>query len=467
MLPEQPASTTSQPGDDFSGGEGGIAFRIPHGNITPFFHALVGAEQVGSYYQKDVFGFSLTAGGGLDVQTPAFNHHLAIRLFQGDYQYLHASFAPSDGGTINFDPQGRISAGLVFGIGTIVPPPPVAMACTASPVSIYPGDPVTVNGTAAELDPKLNVIYSWSGTGVSGSGTTVSVNTSTLAPGTYTVKGEVKEGRPGKEGLKPGQDATCSALFTVKPFEPPTVSCTANPTLLHPGDSSTVTAMGVSPQNRPLTYTYSASAGVINGSGTTANYNSTGAPTGSVGITCNVADDKGGTATNGTTVTIVAPPPPPQPHASALCSITFDKDTRRPTRVDNEAKACLDQVTSALKNDPTATVVVVGEATTMEKAPPKHKHAKMVDFAGERAVNTKEYLVTENGIDGSRVTVATGTKDGKTVQDYLVPAGANFSADVPGTTAVDETMVKPEVRKPLGAAPMKHKAAMKAMKSMN
>ncbi len=54
-----------------------------------------------------------------------------------------------------------------------------------------------------------------------------------------------------------------------------------------------------------------------------------------------------------------------------------------------------------------------------------------------------------------------------TVQDYLVPAGANFSADVPGTTAVDETMVKPEVRKPLGEAPMKHKAAMKAMKSMN
>ena len=81
-------------------------------------------------------------------------------------------------------------------------------------------------------------------------------------------------------------------------------------------------------------------------------------------------------------MTIVAPPPPPLPPRQALCSITFDKDTRRPTRVDNEAKACLDQVASALKNDPTATVVVVGEATSMEKAPPKHKHAKVVDFAG-------------------------------------------------------------------------------------
>jgi hypothetical protein len=463
LLPEQRASTTMQPGDDFSGGEGGLALRFPHGNVTPFFHVLAGAEQVGSYWQTDVFGFSLTAGGGLDVQTPAFNHHLAIRLFQGDYQYLHATFAANQGGSVNFDPQGRISAGLVFGIGSIVPPPPVALACTASPVSIYPGDPVTVTATAAELDPKLNAIYSWSGAGVSGSGTTVSVNTSALAPGTYTVKGEVKEGKPGKEGLKPGQDATCSALFTVKPFEPPTVSCTANPTSLHPGDPSTVTAMGVSPQNRPLTYTYSASAGTISGSGTTASYSSAGAPTGSVGITCNVADDKGGTASNGTTVEIVAPPPPPQPHASALCSITFEKDAKRPTRVDNEAKACLDQVTSALKNDPTATVVVVGESTAAEKAPPKHKHAMApVDFAAQRAVNTKDYLVTENGIDASRVTVATGTEDGQTVQDYLVPSGATFSADVPGTTPVDESAVKPQVRKPLGAAPMHHKAAMPA-----
>jgi hypothetical protein len=44
--------------------------------------------------------------------------------------------------------------------------------------------------------------------------------------------------------------------------------------------------------------------------------------------------------------------------------------------------------------------------------------------------------------------VTTGT-DGQTVQNYLVPAGADFSADVSGTTPVDETAVQPEVRKPL------------------
>jgi len=463
LLPEQPKQTTMQPGDDFSGAGAGLAFRFPHGNVTPFLHVLVGTENVGSYWQTDVWGFQFTGGGGLDLATPAFNRHLSIRLFQGDYQYLHANFAANQGGAVNFNPQGRISAGLVFGIGTIVPPPPVTMACTASPVTIFPGDPVSITATAAELDPKLNAIYSWSGVaGLKGNGTSASLDsaaTSSLAPGTYTVKGEVKEGKPGKEGLKPGEDATCSALFTVKAFEPPTVSCTANPTTLHPGDPSTVTAIGVSPQNRPLTYSYSATAGAISGSGATAAYNSAGAPSGTVGITCNVADDKGGTATNSTSVTIVQPPPPPLPHASALCSISFDKDPKRPTRVDNEAKACLDQVSGALKNDPTARVVVVGESTAAEKAPPKHKHAMApVDIAAQRAVNTKDYLVTANGANGSSVSVATSATDGQTVATYLVPAGATFDNDVPGTTAVDETAVKPEVRKPLGAAPMHHHA---------
>ena len=128
-----------------------------------------------------------------------------------------------------------------------------------------------------------------------------------LAPGTYTVKGTVKEGKAGKEGLKPWETADCSASFTVKAFEPPTISCSANPSTIKPGETSTITSMGMSPQNRPLTYSYSASAGSISGSTMTATYNSAGAPTGAVGITCNVADDKGQTATASTSVTITAP----------------------------------------------------------------------------------------------------------------------------------------------------------------
>ncbi len=348
--------------------------------------------------------------------------------------------------------------------------PPITLACNATAPAVYPGDPLTVTATAGSVstNKNTNVIYNWTGTGVTGNGTSATVATGSLDPGNYTANAEVKEGKKGKEGLKPGQSAQCSASFTVKPFEPPTISCSASPNTIKPGDMATVTSVGMSPQNRPLTYSYSASAGTVTGSGTTATYSSAGAPTGVVGITCNVQDDKSHTASANTNLTITAPPPPPPPpHTQALCSIGFATDKKRPMRVDNEAKACLDQVALDLKQQADAKVVIVGEQNSDEAAKEvkqqkyamHHKRATVDMFAAQRAVNAKDYLVTEQGIDASRISVATGTTDGQTVEDYLVPAGATFSADVTGTTAVDETTVKPQVRKALAERHTHKKAA--------
>jgi hypothetical protein len=438
---------------------GGMIFRFPAGNITPFVHALAGGANVnGPYFNAAKWGPSLTAGGGLDYETPWFNHHLAFRIFQADYEFMHADFGTGYyGGRANID-AARLSSGLVLHVGSIAPPTPVTMACTASPSEVFPGEPISISASAGNLNPKDNVVYNWTGSGVSGSGATASVATDSLAPGSYSVTGTVKEGKKGKEGLKPWETAQCSASFTVKAFEPPTISCSANPTTIKPGETSTITCQGVSPQNRPLTYSYSASAGSITGSGTTAEYSSAGAPTGAVGITGTVSDDKGHSATGNTSVTIEAPPPPPPPpHTQALCSISFSNDKLRPTRVDNEAKACLDQVALDLKQQADAKAVVVGESDDQEKAKTAreekfaehHKRAKVEEFAAQRAVNAKEYLVTDQGIDPSRISVVTAPTDGQTVQNYLVPAGADFNTDIPGTTPVDETTVKAEERKPL------------------
>ena len=452
--------------DGFVTVSGGLILRYPAGEITPFIHGLVGAVDVGGPdYQPYTWGVGLTAGGGVDYNTPLLNHHLAIRLFQADYEYMHANSGPGHlngiayifGGRDNINAP-RLSAGLVYHIGSIAPPPPVTLACSASPASVFPGDPVTVTATAGMLDPKLNAVYSFEGSGVTGSGATATVATGSLAPGNYTVKCGVKEGKPGKEGLKPWEVADATASYTVKAFEPPTISCSASPTTIKPGETSTVTAMGMSPQNRPLTYSYSAASGTISGSGTSAVFSSTGAPTGPVEITCKVSDDKDQSATASTSVTIEAPYVAPAPHTQALCSITFEKDLKRPTRVDIEAKACLDEVAMDLQKQPDAKAVVVGssdakekeKAAKEEKAAKHNKHIKVQDFAAERAVNTKAYLVTEKGIDASRITVATSSADGQKVEDYLVPAGASFTGDVAGTTPVDEGMVKVEVRKPLG-----------------
>jgi hypothetical protein len=344
-------------------------------------------------------------------------------------------------------------------------PPPITLSCNASAPAVFPGDPLTVTATAGSVNPKknTNVLYSWSGTGVTSNETTATVATASLDPGNYTVKGQVKEGKKGKEGLKPGESAECEANYTVKAFEPPTIACSANPTEVQPGGTASVTAEAVSPQNRPLTYTYSATAGTITGSNATAAFSSAGAPTGVVGITCSVSDDKSHSVSANTNITILAPPPPPPPpKTQPLCSINFGNDTKRPTRVDNEAKACLDQVALDLKQQSDAKVVIVADSNAKEKdveakeqkRATHNKHVKVEDHAAQRAVNAKDYLVTDQGIDGSRITTMTGTGDDQSAQNYLVPAGATFANDVQGTTPVNETEMKPEVRKPL---PQRHR----------
>ena len=454
---------------DFSGGGGGVILRYPGAFVTPFAHALVGAQRVGLNPGTDgVLGIGFEGGGGLDLETPLWHHRIAIRIAQVDYQYAHASWT---GGNGSFN-MAQLSAGLVIHGGSFTPPPQLTVACAVNPTMVFPGDPVTATATVGNQMPKENVIASISGDGINGTttGTTATVTTGSLSAGTHTVKCDAKEGKPGKEGVKPYQNAMEStATFTVKEFEPPTISCSANPTTLKPGDSSTITATGMSPQNRPLTYTYSASAGTVNGSGSTATFSSTGAPTGPVTITCNVSDDKGHNASAETSVTIEAPPPAPQPKTEALCSITFSTDKKRPTRVDNEAKACLDEVALDLQKQPDAKAVVVGESNAKEKAEQEKmekrearlRHPKPVEnFSAQRAVNAKQYLVTDKGIDPSRITVATGTGDNQQVEDYLVPAGADFSVDVPGTTPVDENTVKPQERKPMAERHHHKKAAM-------
>jgi outer membrane protein OmpA-like peptidoglycan-associated protein len=336
------------------------------------------------------------------------------------------------------------------------------LACNATPPAVYAGEQVTAIATAGSTSTKknTNVIYSWSGSGVAGNGSTATIATDTFNPGSYTAKAEAKEGKKGKEGLKHGETAECSASFAVKEFEPPTVSCLANPSTVKPGDTTTITCTGASPQNRPLTYTYSATAGTISGVGSSATFSSTGAPTGQVEITCNVADDKNHTANADTNVTIVTPPPP-IPHVQELCSVSFTRDTKRPTRVDNEAKACLDQIALDLKQSPDARAVIVADSNSkekritakQEKVAATRKHSKVEYFDRRRAVNVKDYLVKDQGIDASLISVAAGTGDDQNVQNYLVPAGATFANDVQGTTAVDETTVKPEGNKPL---PVRH-----------
>jgi hypothetical protein len=455
--------------DGMSSISGGPIARLPMDHFTLFAHALAGSERLGGpnsdvpltfEHNPYTWGVALTVGGGMDYDLPFFSNRFSLRLFEADYRYLHDDFGPTTpiptagqvGGRTNMNAI-DLSTGIVTHFGHIIPPPPVTYSCSVAPASGYPGDPLTVTGTAMNLNPKKTATYSWVSTGgvISGTSTTANIDTKAAVPGTYTVTGHVTE------GAKPGQSADCTAQFTVKPFDPPTMnSCSANPSTVDSGGSSTITASATSPQNRPLTYSYNPTAGSVNGTTSTATLTAPTVAAGSntsVTVTCNVVDDLGKSDSKTTTVTVNGPPlppPPPAPTASSLCSVSFERDAKRPERVDNEAKACLDDVALALQRSSDAKLALVGNEDAKEQKVDtklaKLKHNKKPTAAAARAVNTKDYLVTEKGIDASRIMVYTGTDDAQTVTTSLIPAGAANPAS--SDPAVDESAVKAVPRTP-------------------
>ena len=470
----------STPSDGAVGISGGAIYRWPtNEHITVFGHGLFGTEQLSGpdtnyppatvEYEPGTWGYGFTAGGGMDVDLPFWSNRFSLRLFEADYHFSHVNYGTYQGlptaapmalgGTTNLNGI-ELSTGIVTHIGHIAPPPAITYSCSVSPSMVFPGDPITVTGTAMNVNPnpKKVVSYTWTTDGgtITGKSNVANVNTASTMPGSYTVKGHVSQGT----NPKPGQMADCSASFTVKAFEPPTVSCSASPSSVNSGGSTTITTSAISPQNRPLTYGYNATAGSISSTTPSATLSTPqiapGGANTTITVTCRVGDDKGHNVSATTTVNVIAPPapppppPPPAPKASSLCPVSFERDAKRPLRVDNEAKACLDDVALDLQRSADAKLALVGNEDAKEQKVDaklaKMQHNKKPTAAASRAVNTKDYLVTEKGSDPSRIMVYTGTDDGKTVTTTLIPSGAVNPAT--SNTAVDEGAVKAVPRTP-------------------
>jgi hypothetical protein len=276
---------------------------------------------------------------------------------------------------------------------------------------------------------------------LSGTSQTVSVNTKGVKPGQYRVTGHLSL------GPKPWDSADCWADFTVKQFPAPTLTCKVEPNTVEPGEKADVIAHGESSSNRPLTYSYRPSAGTIIGKGSvvvldTAGVLAAGVQKQDVNIDCAASDDLGQTAHASTTLHMVAPPPVTKagaPPTRNLCSITFDRDAKRPARVDNTAKACLDDVALSLNQQADAKLVVVGESGVKEKNGDR--------LAALRAIDAKKYLVKSRDIDPQRIELLTNAGKGQQLENVLVPLGATF--DRSGTKPVDESkFAAPAPRKP-------------------
>lgn len=410
-----------------------FTYRTEH--LMPFVEALYGLQHVDSAPTRDQNSTIFFLGGGLDYK---INRHWSIRPFQADYVLTNFSQSNPPGHSTTYNGV-RLQAGFSLDLGMPKMEREVTATCSAEPSAVDAGVAVRVSVTPSGFMPKRIVSYSYASTSVKigGNTGTASVDTTGLAPGTYTVSAKVWDNGKGAHQ----RSATCQTSFSVNrpPMRGPSLTVSASPASLLCGDSSTITAVGSSPDNSPLTYSCTANSGHLTGSGPTYNLDTAGVPASTIGVDCSVTDARNLSASASTSVvcSVVVPKV-----ATLFGHIDFKNCDQPPTRVDNAAKDELGRYAEALLAEPDAKGVVVGYATTEENTARKGK--KTPEFAAERAVNTKEYLAVEpvnpTKVDADRISPSTGTGDDQRVDLWIVPAGASFPTA--GTTAVDESRVK-------------------------
>ncbi len=394
--------------------------------------------------------FGMTIGGGMDINV---SDRIAVRPFQLDYLGTH--FSPlnvAGAGTIagidfnnntRWQNSLRYTAGIGFRFGGGMPPTPTA-DCTGSPNELLPDDPpVTVSAQTTNFHPKHSLEYAWMSNGgqVTGSGNTAKVDVSNVAPGSYTVKATVTDPKQKKNNT-----ASCTMAFTVKQPTPPAVACAATPNEVEVGKPVTVSAQVSSPDQRKIaSRKFSASSGSLSGGEaatgegvgaytTTATLDTSNAQPGPVNVTLAVTDSRGLTGSCVATVEVKPLPKPPEVVSETLAGECQFKNARRTSRVDNECKAALDDISLRLEREPNSKMIVVGYAQAEEKG-------DVEKLAAMRAFNAKSYLTQGEGkqqIDPSRIEVRRGAAPGDKKADlYFLPEGATFSKT--DTVPVDES----------------------------
>ena len=420
--------------------------------VNYFVHTLIGFERISSQANNASNGVAALLGGGMDLK---LWKPVTLRLFEADFQWAHANFAaevPTEDSSLrrsDFDGV-RLTTGLVFNFGG-APEVPVAAACSIDHNEVMVGEPLHATVAASNFNPKHTLTYTWASNGgkIEGKDTGAAIDTNGVNAGSYTVTATVTDPK-----AKKNNTASCTANFTVKPLNPPQVSCSASPAAVDAGTPSTITCACTSPDNATVTVGgWTSSAGSIAGSGNSATLTTTGASAGPITVNATCTDSRGLTASTTSTVTVNNPPPPPPPPQASKVNECEYPNLKKPWRVDNTCKAELDDVALKLQQDPDAKLVVVGNAGPKEKRK---------NLAAERALNVKAYISggeAKQNIDPSRIETRTGNAGTATSEQWIVPAGATFP-EADSTTPVDETKVKavPDHPKPVA----KKKAAKKA-----
>jgi hypothetical protein len=420
-------------------GLGGVQYKWHNEKLSPFVRGFVGAANISpDCCHGTEWSFAAGGGGGLDLNlTPRFS----VRMIQADYIYSSYSHVFPSTHSTEWNSV-RLAAGVVINFGNYCNEAPIACTISAaSPTEVWTGEPVKFSTAASGLNPKHTASYGWKSAGgnLSGANTASStIDTTNLAPGSYAVTATVTDPK-----MKTGNVATCAAVFLVKTPAPkpvgPTVKCIPPETMIKPGESATVRMDVTNPDNRPLTYAWTSSSGQVAGSGDSATVTpSNNDAGGTITVTGKVNDNLG--LSDSCQIMVTVPKfPPPCVKLLDWGECTFEKDPKRPWRVDNDCKDVLDKVALQLQGASGGKLAIVGYSDA---------HETSKTLAAQRSENAKYYLVTDgsNKVDGSRVQARQGGARSRSVHFYFVPDGVVCSGEPDLGSPVDEAKVRGQSR---------------------
>jgi outer membrane protein OmpA-like peptidoglycan-associated protein len=382
-----------------------------------FIHALLSYNRLGINGLNASNGIGGIFGGGWDFKLTRL---LSWRIFEADYvlaEQHYPQFFPGPADRVTLRGV-RLRTGLVFDFGYPVSTP-VGASVTVQPSEVLVGEPLTASATASNFNPKHTLTYDWSsscGT-ISGKGETASIDTNGAAGGNCTVSIHVVDPKAKKNNA-----ANASTSFVLKepPKNPPTVSCSANPTSVQAGAAATISCTCSSPDNVPVSVNnFTSSGGTISGSGNTATLNTAGTPPGTITVNANCSDQRGLNTPATTQVTVEAPPPPPvNPEVKrleqrlSLHSIYFPTAQPTPANpkgglVKSQQQTLIDLAADFkryLESKPDAHLILEGHADPRGPAEYNQK------LSERRVEATKSFLVSQRVPEGNIDTKAFGAQ---------------------------------------------------------
>ena len=396
------------------------------------------------------------AGGGganLDYQVAGlFTYNVTPKLGLGlGWRYLDVDYRGNHQFIFDMATSGAL-VGFYYAFGGKPPVPPSA-SCSVSPTEIWSGDPVTATISAQNFNAKHALAYKWNSTGgtISGTGPTGNVDTAGLAPGSYSVTATATDEKEKKNNV-----ASCIAPFTVRQPRPPVVSCSANPSTIAINEPATITMSASDPQGWPLTYTWSSTGGQLGGTGTSATVTAGNADAGNTITVTGTATDERAKLSSSCTAQVNVPPMVKCVKIEDWGECTFEKNPKKPWRVDNDCKDTLDKLSLRLQQMSNGKLNVVGYTDEKESVEEK-------TLGSQRSVNVKYYLTTDgpNKVDAGRLQPRAGGTKGKATHFYFVPEGNLCGGQLEEGTTVDESAIQGQSRT-APAPTKKHKKAAAA-----